>query len=118
MTLTTGQEWVIDAFECEPARLRDQLALAALFEELISKLHLKLMVPCVWHTFPEPGGITGMALLSESHLTIHTFPELSFAALNLYCCRARSTPDFQASLAHHLKARRSSVRPLERGEAS
>ena len=109
---------MIDAFDCEPQRLRDALALAALFEELISQLHLKLLSPCVWHTFPEPGGVTGMALLAESHLTIHTFPEHRFAALNLYCCKARPAHDFQASLAFHLKARRCAIRQVQRGETS
>ena len=35
------------------------------------------------------GGITGLLLLTESHLACHTFPERGFAAFNLYCCRPR-----------------------------
>jgi S-adenosylmethionine decarboxylase proenzyme len=44
-----------------------------------------------WHPFPErgpgqPGGFTGMLLLAESHLAIHTWPELAGATLDVYVC--------------------------------
>jgi S-adenosylmethionine decarboxylase len=114
MTLTTGQEWLVDASGCEPARLKSQAALAALFEELIVLLGLKVVGQPQWHVFPEPGGLTGLTMLAESHLTIHTFPEHGFAALNLYCCRERPRPDFEALLARHLGAGHCLVRELPR----
>lgn len=43
-----------------------------------------------WHTFPEyqgePGGVTGMLLLAESHLAIHTWPERDGVTLDVYVC--------------------------------
>ncbi|WP_163996351.1 adenosylmethionine decarboxylase [Pyxidicoccus caerfyrddinensis] len=114
-TLTTGQEWLVDASGCAPERLKDAATLAALFEELIVLLHLKVVGQPQWHVFPEPGGITGLTLLAESHLTIHTFPEHGFAALNVYCCRTRARPDFESLLARHLGAASSHVRELKRG---
>jgi S-adenosylmethionine decarboxylase len=113
--LTTGQEWLVDASGCVPELLTDAAALAALFEELIVLLELKVVGQPQWHVFPEPGGITGLALLAESHLAIHTFPEHGFAALNVYCCRPRQRPDFEALVARHLGARSSHVRELARG---
>lgn len=68
-----------------------------------------------WHTFPEPGGVTGLALLSESHLAIHTFPEHGYAALNVYSCRRQPRPDFHALLARRLGAADVAVRELPRG---
>jgi S-adenosylmethionine decarboxylase len=114
-TLTTGQEWLVDASGCAPERLKDAAALAALFEELIVLLSLKVVGQPQWHVFPEPGGITGLTLLAESHLTVHTFPEHGFAALNLYCCRTRARPDFESLLARHLGAASCTVRELKRG---
>lgn len=115
MKLTTGQEWLIDATGCDPDRLRDQRALMALFEELIVGLGLKVLGTPQWQVFPAPGGITGLALLSESHLTIHTFPEHGYAALNLYSCRDRSQPAFADVLRRHLGASAVDVRELPRG---
>ncbi len=38
------------------------------------------------HRFAGHGGITGAALLAESHITIHTWPERRFAALDVFMC--------------------------------
>lgn len=113
--LTTGQEWLVDARGCSPEHLKDARRLAALFETLIVLLDLKVVGQPQWHVFPEPGGVTGLALLAESHLAIHTFPETGFAALNVYCCRPRVRPDFEALLVRHLGAAGCAVRELPRG---
>jgi S-adenosylmethionine decarboxylase len=105
----------VDARGCQAERLKDARALAALFEELVVLLELKVVGQPQWHVFPEPGGVTGLALLAESHLAVHTFPEHGFAALNVYCCRPRSCPDFEALLARHLGAASCRVRELPRG---
>lgn len=44
-----------------------------------------------WHRFPDaldgqPGGVTGMLLLAESHVALHTWPELSAVTLDVYVC--------------------------------
>jgi S-adenosylmethionine decarboxylase len=38
------------------------------------------------HKFPGAGGISGFALIAESHFSIHTWPELSFAAVDFFTC--------------------------------
>ena len=43
-------------------------------------LNLKL------HVFSPSGGVTGVASLSESHISIHTWPEHGFAALDIFMC--------------------------------
>ncbi len=40
----------------------------------------------VFHTFPAPGGVTGVVLLAESHLAVHTWPELGAVTLDVYVC--------------------------------
>ncbi len=40
------------------------------------------------HTFTESGGISGVALLAESHISIHTWPERGFAAVDIFMCGA------------------------------
>ena len=87
-----GCEWIVDAHGCDPSALRSLETLQALFDQLIADLQLQPVAEPVWHQFPDAGGITGVVVLSESHLTVHTFPERGFAALNLYCCRPR--PDW------------------------
>lgn len=40
----------------------------------------------LFHRFPAPGGITGVVLLAESHLAVHTWPELEAVTLDVYVC--------------------------------
>jgi S-adenosylmethionine decarboxylase proenzyme len=40
----------------------------------------------LFHPFPAPGGVTGVVLLAESHLAIHTWPELAAVTLDVYVC--------------------------------
>jgi S-adenosylmethionine decarboxylase len=38
------------------------------------------------HKFPGEGGVSGFALIAESHFSIHTWPELNFAAVDFFTC--------------------------------
>src|SRR4051812_1836841 len=92
LELDSGLEWGGDGFGCLPSALREPTRLQSVFERAVEELQLHPLGPPRFHTFPEPGGITGMLMLTESHLTCHSFPERGFVAFNLYCCRAR--PDW------------------------
>jgi S-adenosylmethionine decarboxylase len=40
------------------------------------------------HSFGEGAGITGVAVLAESHISIHTWPEIDYIALDVFMCGA------------------------------
>lgn len=113
-----GTEWVVDAFGCDPARLRDPVRIAALGERVIATCALTVIGAPAIHTFPGPGGVTALYLLAESHLACHTFPETGVATINLYCCRPRPAPDWHALVGDALAAARITVRELDRGGAA
>jgi S-adenosylmethionine decarboxylase len=104
MSPDTGCEWIVDAEGCDPGALGSIDTLAALFDRAVSELQLRPVAPAQWHRFPGAGGITGVVLLSESHLTCHTFPERGYAAFNLYCCRPRREWQWRERLAEALGA--------------
>ena len=104
MNLAAGCEWIVDARGCEPSALRSLATLQALFGRIVADLHLQPVGEAIWHEFPDAGGITGVIVLSESHLTCHTFPEQGLAALNLYCCRPRDAWPWARGLAETLGA--------------
>ena len=114
MQLTGGCEWVVEAHGCDSAALGDVSLLADLFDSIISDMQHHPVRKPAWHKFPEPGGVTGMALLSESHLTCHTFPEYGSICLNLFCCRERPDWNFDAALRSRLGASAVHVRRIER----
>jgi S-adenosylmethionine decarboxylase len=114
--VTTGAEWLVDACGCRPDALRSIPVFEALFGRIVADLGLTPVRPPVWHQFPGECGITGLLLLSESHLACHTFPERGFAALNLYCCREREEWPWTAHLTEALGASEVNVRRLARGQ--
>jgi len=38
------------------------------------------------HTFTDGGGISGVAVLAESHISVHTWPEKGYAAFDVFMC--------------------------------
>jgi len=114
--VTLGAEWIVDARGCDPSRLRSPEALQGVFARLVEEMGLHPASEPLWHVFPGAGGITGLLLLTESHLACHTFPEHGFAAFDLYCCRPREEWPWAERLGEALGASAVSVRRVERGE--
>lgn len=112
--MSLGTEWVIDASGCNPATLADMDQLKSLFARIISDLELHVLGEISWHKFPGPGGVTGLALLSESHLTCHTYPEFAAASFNLYRCGNRASWPWEKMLREMLGASEVTVRVFER----
>lgn len=80
-----------------------------------------------WHTFPDhqgqPGGVTGMLLLAESHLAVHTWPERAGVTLDVYVCNYSADNSDKADrlmgeLLAALQPGRSQSNRLQRGSAN
>lgn len=68
------------------------------------------------HAFGPGHGITAIALLSESHISIHTWPEHGYAAVDIFLCGARHDLDAAvAVLIEGFAAQRHDVKRFARG---
>ena len=85
-----GWEWIVDGEHALASRLGDLPAMQRLADAVVEALGLQVIGVPQWHQFPGPGGVTGLFLLSESHFTVHTFPESGVLTVNLYSCRERN----------------------------
>ena len=112
--MNIGSEWLVEAAGCREDALRSVDSLRLLFDRVIGELALNPLHDPSWHVFPGAGGITGFVMLSESHLSCHTYPEHGVVAINLYCCRPRSDWPWQERLAEILGASHVRVRRVER----
>jgi S-adenosylmethionine decarboxylase len=93
----TGHHWLLDLSGCRaPLRLlTDAAHLQAACTGLAVAAGMEV-VGQVFHQFqaprPQPGeptqpaGVTGVLLLAQSHLSVHTWPESRFVALDVYVC--------------------------------
>ncbi len=109
-----GREWIVDATGCDAASLADLAVLRSLLDRVIEELSLRQVGDSLWHVFPAPGGITGLCLLAESHLTVHTFPEHGSLCMNVFCCTPRPEWDFAARLREAVGAEHVNVRSVSR----
>lgn len=91
-----GLHVTLDFYECDPALLHDgQRLRSALLAA--AKMGRFRVLGEAHHSF-EPHGFSCVLLLAESHLSIHTWPELRFAAVDIFSCR--KTADFEAIQRH------------------
>jgi S-adenosylmethionine decarboxylase len=67
------------------------------------------------HGFGEGAGVTGVVLLAESHISIHTWPEYGFAAVDIFMCGSAQPQLALSVIEAELKARSFELRTIERG---
>ena len=111
-----GIHHVLELYDCPAAVLNDASLLSEAIEQAGAVAKTKLLNKLV-HSFPTQG-VTALALLAESHIAVHTWPELGYAAVDLFACGERARPEAGcAYLIQTLQARRYSLRKLWRGQA-
>ena len=78
-----GSHLIIDLWEAEGLNDKDRIEQAmidAVEAAGATLLHIHL------HTFTPSGGISGVAVLAESHISVHTWPERGYAAFDIFMC--------------------------------
>lgn len=90
-----GKHILADLHGVKPCALRDSAALENLLCRVAREAGARVL-SSHFHSFGEGGGITGVVLLAESHISIHTWPECGLAAADIFMC---GTTDAERALA-------------------
>jgi S-adenosylmethionine decarboxylase proenzyme len=109
-----GKHWLVDFHGCDPEGLRVVGPVREAFLQAAREARATL-VDEAFHQF-EPEGVSGVLLIAESHLSVHTWPEDGFAAVDIFTCGE----EMDAEVAVHFlerafRAQRTEVRVLTRG---
>ncbi|MGE4339644.1 MAG: adenosylmethionine decarboxylase [Pigmentiphaga sp.] len=67
------------------------------------------------HSFGDAGGVTGVAILAESHISLHTWPEHDFIALDIFLCGDRDAAPALKVLKSGLSPKHVNVSEIRRG---
>lgn len=85
-----GRHILAEIYDCDPNILNDR----EMIEEILVKAALEAgaeVREVAFHKF-SPHGVSGVVVISESHLAIHTWPELGYAAVDVFTCGERVNP--------------------------
>jgi S-adenosylmethionine decarboxylase len=109
-----GRHLLLELFDCDPDAISNLEAVKGALVEA-ARLAKATIVDVVFHEF-NPFGISGVVVIAESHLSIHTWPEYRYAAVDIFSCGDTLEPEIAASyLVEQFGAERTSAVELQRG---
>ena len=99
-----GKHLLLELYGCNSDKLNDEIFLRSKIDNA-SKLARASVLNLVSNKF-EPFGVTAIALLAESHLSIHTWPESQYAAIDIFTCGKNMRPNLASQfLINQLEAK-------------
>lgn len=109
-----GIHYILELYGCDKRMIS---SVSSIEKHMVETAH-RAKAHIVSHHFHqfEPYGVSGVVILEESHLTLHSWPEHNYAAVDLFCCNPQV--DFEAArdyLIEVLSVQDSSFQVLERG---
>lgn len=101
--MALGRHLLIELHECDWAALDDLDLIRDTLLEAAHRLDSSVLDVCT-HKF-DPIGVTAVVMIAESHLSIHTWPEHGYAALDIFTCSQSMQPaDVVGFLSARLRA--------------
>jgi S-adenosylmethionine decarboxylase len=88
---SVGSHCILELYDCSETLLNDADFVRQSLRNAAKQAKATLLNE-VLHQF-DPQGITALALLSESHISIHTWPEMGYAALDVFTCGHHTDPE-------------------------
>ena len=104
---------LLELYRCDYEKLNDESFLRCTLNKA-AKLAKATVLNLISNKF-EPQGVTAIALLAESHISIHTWPESNYSAVDIFTCGQYMMPEVASQyLIEALKAEEHFLRVIER----
>ena len=108
-----GKHLLLELYGCDYEKLNDESFLRCALNKA-AKLAKATVLNLISNKF-EPHGVTAIALLAESHISIHTWPESNYSAIDIFTCGQNMLPELASQyLINALKAEEHSLRVIDR----
>ncbi|KSU83687.1 adenosylmethionine decarboxylase [Fictibacillus enclensis] len=91
---TMGRHVIAELWGCNSEKLNDMKFIEETFVDAALRAGAEVR-EVAFHKFA-PHGVSGVVIISESHLTIHSFPEHGYASIDVYTCGDRIDPNVAA----------------------
>ena len=104
---------LLELYRCNYEKLNDESFLRCSLNRA-AKLAKATVLNLISNKF-EPQGVTAIALLAESHISIHTWPESSYSAVDIFTCGQNMMPELASQyLIEALNAEEHFLRVIKR----
>ena len=104
---------LLELYKCDCEKLNDESFLRCTLNRA-AKLAKATVLNIISNKF-EPQGVTAIALLAESHISIHTWPESNYSAVDIFTCGQNMLPELAGQyLIDVLNAEEHSLRVIDR----
>ena len=108
-----GKHCILELYDCNQNKLNDEAFIRTTLTMSAKQAGAQL-INMITHSF-SPQGVTGLALLAESHISIHTWPEIGYAAVDVFTCGKHTFPEIACeSMVKEFSPRTFSVKNIER----
>jgi len=109
-----GRHALADLYNCKNEILNDVDKIKEVIETSCKEANLTV-VKSIYHNF-EPIGVSGVTILAESHITIHTWPEHNFVSIDAFTCGNNMKPSLVCHiLADKFKSDKPDIKEYKRG---
>ena len=109
-----GYHLMMELFGCEQEKINSRKFPHLLVKNAVKKAGLTNL-GSRFHQF-DPQGVTGFTLLAQSHISLHTWPEYGYAAIDIFTCGNTVQPEKAARvLVKELRAKNHTVLEIQRG---
>lgn len=82
---------MLDCYGCDRRKLEDLGLIYKILDDLPDKIGMHKVMPPYVVSYsglkPEDWGISGVVIIAESHISIHTFPEKNYASVDIFSCK-------------------------------
>lgn len=114
MNNALGRHILCEAYGCDPEVLNDRQRVEDIMVEAALEAGAEVR-EVAFHQF-SPQGVSGVVVISESHLAIHSWPELGYAAIDVFTCGDTVDPWEACNyLLRHFRAQNTKSTEVQRG---
>lgn len=114
MKKVLGRQVLLEFYGCRRECLDDAEFIKTAMLEAARRAHATIVQATV-NRF-SPHGVSGVVVIAESHLAVHTWPEHGYAAIDIFTCGSKVLPEVACQyLAKTFKPRETSRQDIDRG---
>ena len=112
---TEGDHCIADLWQCDQETLNNKKQIKKILKEAANVANATPLKYQDYHF--NPNGVTGVWILSESHISIHTYPESQYAHVDVFTCGNQCRPENGIKyIIEKLKSKNNKITNIKRGK--